>query len=105
MQVTHEGLKSMVVYWHPDCFLDERPYRKIVRWMIGVWRQKFDVFVRDEPAEEKHEDFIVHKLSLSDRPLQVYWEDSLGYVAIQGKDEALVFEAARLLKGMKPALK
>jgi hypothetical protein len=46
------GGKSMVIYWHPDAFLERPPYRNIVRWMIGVWRERVEVVVVSEPQEE-----------------------------------------------------
>jgi len=95
---------TMVVYWHEDCFVDDPPYRKIVRWMLTIWRDRFDVALVGEPKEKKDEDFVVHDVLLGGRPLSVYWENSLGYISLQSKDEALIREAARLLKGRKPEI-
>lgn len=104
IKVLLTGPRSMVVYWHPDCFLDTPPYRKIVRWMIEMWREKFSVQLVNEPEEKKDEDFVVHAVLFEGQSLDIYWENSLGYISLQSHDEATIVSAAAALRGRVPVL-
>lgn len=104
VETSSEGLSSMIVYWHDSGFVDNPPYRSIVRWMIATWREQFDVTIEREPKEERLEDFVIHELRMSEWPLQIYWENSLGYIAIQAEDEMLIRKAAQILRGKRPSI-
>jgi hypothetical protein len=97
------GGYSAVVYWHTDTFMDEPPYRRIVKWILEELRKRYRVEIIAEPEESKGEDFVFHHLEVDGRRMQIYWENSLGYISFISADRNLIQELSSYLNGQKPA--
>jgi hypothetical protein len=72
--------------------------------MIAELGKRYHVELVAEPAEIEHEDFIVHDLEVDGKRMQIYWENSLGYVSFISADGDLIQELSRYLSGRKPVL-
>jgi hypothetical protein len=96
------GEFSTVVYWHAEIFMDSPPYRKIIKWILEELRKEYRVEVLAESIETVHEDFITHHLEIDGKPMQIYWENSLGYIALNSIDQELISSISSYLKGKTP---
>lgn len=93
-----ESRFSSVVYWHPEIFLQWPPYRRMVNELRRQYRVRSDI----DLISVEYEDFVVHKVELDGKPMEVYWENSLGYTSLSSPHRELIHEVSTYLCGKRP---